>query len=311
MVKHKSVRGVSVLAKVRLRVSCLSKKNMKNRLPQMVYTADSQLRQPGQFLRSMCHDLRACPELAWRLFRRNISSQYRQSILGYLWAFIPSIITTLLWVFLKSQRIFSIGPTGIPYPAYVIVGVVLWQGFVEALMSPIKMTNSSKSMLAKINFPREALLLAGAGEVLFNLSIRFTLIFFVFIWYGIGIPSTLYIVPFGVVAIVALGFAIGIPFAPLGLLYQDTGRGLEVIARLGFFVTPVIYPPPQTWPASLLSQVNPVSPLLITTREWLTTGTASNMGGFLLILGIILISVIAGWIFFRLAIPYVIERVSA
>ena len=30
-------------------------------------------------------------ELAWRLFVRDTSAQYRQSVLGYLWVFIPPL----------------------------------------------------------------------------------------------------------------------------------------------------------------------------------------------------------------------------
>jgi lipopolysaccharide transport system permease protein len=53
-------------------------------LPEVVYTPDSQLRRPRQLVRSMVADLLASRELAWRLLVRNISAQYRQSLLGYL-----------------------------------------------------------------------------------------------------------------------------------------------------------------------------------------------------------------------------------
>ena len=112
---------------------------MSNVLPEVTYTPESLLRHPIKLARSMAHDLWASRELAWRLFVRNISAQYRQSLLGYLWAFLPPIFTTLIFVFLNSQKILNIGETGIPYPAYVMMGTLLWQGFVDALNSPIKM----------------------------------------------------------------------------------------------------------------------------------------------------------------------------
>jgi len=105
-------------------------------------------------------------ELAWRLLVRNISAQYRQSLLGYAWAFIPPLFASLIWIFLHSQRILGIGDTGMPCPVFVIIGTVLWQTFTEALNSPLQMVNQSKAMLAKINFPREALILTGVGPVL-------------------------------------------------------------------------------------------------------------------------------------------------
>jgi lipopolysaccharide transport system permease protein len=50
------------------------------KLPEAVYTPDSQLRKPGKLLKSMWHDLLASHELAWRLMVRDTSAQYRQSM---------------------------------------------------------------------------------------------------------------------------------------------------------------------------------------------------------------------------------------
>ena len=86
----------------------------------------------------MVADLRASRELAWRLLVRNISAQYRQTLLGYVWAFLPPIVTTLVWVFLNAQKIFDVGETGVPYPVYVLTGTILWQVFVDAMNSPLR-----------------------------------------------------------------------------------------------------------------------------------------------------------------------------
>lgn len=287
------------------------KLTMRDHLPEVTYTPESLLRRPGKLVRSMVHDLLASRELACRLFVRNVSVQYRQSLLGYVWAFLPPIFTTLTFVFLNSQKILSIGDTGIPYPAYVMVGTLLWQGFVDALNSPIKLITSSKSMLTKINFPREALILAGLGEVLFNFAIRLVLVLIVFVWFRIAVPQMILFAPFGILALMALGLMIGILLTPLSVLYQDIVWGLAIITTMWFFITPVVYPPPTKWPASLLVRLNPVSPLLITTRELLTTGTISQPGTFWLIMGITFFLMFAGWVLYRLAMPHLIERIGA
>jgi lipopolysaccharide transport system permease protein len=280
-------------------------------LPEVVYTPESQLRKPLQLLQSMWHDLMASRELAWRLLIRNISAMYRQTMFGYVWAFLPPIFTTLTFVFLNSQKIFSVGETDIPYPAYVMIGTLLWQGFADAMNSPLRMINQSKSFLAKINFPREALILAGLGEVLFNFAIRLILLFIVFFWYKIPVPVTVFWAPLGILAMMGLGLMFGVLLAPLGVLYQDIEKGLPLITGMWMFLTPVVYPPPTSWPASLLSSFNPVSPLLITTREMITTGNFTHLTGFIVILGLTLALLFIGWILYRLALPHLIERISA
>ena len=69
-------------------------------LPVVVYTPESQLRRPGVLLRSMWRDLKASRELAWRLFVRDTSARYRQSLLGVLWAFVPPIVTGVVFIVL-------------------------------------------------------------------------------------------------------------------------------------------------------------------------------------------------------------------
>lgn len=280
-------------------------------MQETVYTPASELRRPAELLRNMRRDLFGARELAWRLFVRNISAQYRQSILGYLWAFLPPIVTTFTFVFLSSQNILNIGATSLPYPAYVMLGSLLWQTFLDALNNPLRQTTMAKGMLAKINFPREALVLSGLYEVFFNFAIRFILLAGVFIWFRIPIGWSVLLTPVGLMGLIILGTSIGMLLAPLGMLYEDVSRGLLVLTSLWFFITPVVYPPPTKWPFSLLSQLNPVSTLLVTTRNWLTSGASADWlsFGIVILLSLILLSI--AWLLYRLAMPYLIERMSS
>ena len=205
----------------------------------------------------------------------------------------------------------NIGSTTIPYPAYVMLGTLLWQVFTDALNTPLRQVTTSKSMLAKINFPREALILTGLYEVLFNFSIRMILIIPVFVWFQIPLHPTIFLAPFGILAMILLGLAIGILICPLGILYEDVGRSLTILTSLWFFLTPVVYPPPTQWPFSLVSLINPVTPLITTTRDWLTLGGASQVPVFCFVLGGTLVLLFAGWMFYRLAMTHLIERMSA
>jgi lipopolysaccharide transport system permease protein len=284
---------------------------MDRPLKETVYSPDSELLNFGKLARGMARDLMAARELAWRLLVRNISAQYRQSLLGYAWAFIPPLFTSLIWIFLNSQRILGIGDTGMPYPVFVIIGTVLWQTFTEALNSPLQMVNQSKAMLAKINFPREALILTGIGQVLFNFAIRALLLVLVIAWFQVPIHASLLLAPLGVMALIGLGTMIGLLLTPLGMLYHDVGRALGYATQALFFLTPVIYPVPKaTWAATLI-KLNPVTPLLQTTRDWLTGGQASQLYGFSWVCGITLVLLFAGWVLYRIAMPHLISRMSA
>jgi lipopolysaccharide transport system permease protein len=276
-----------------------------------VYTPENALKHPALLFREMWLDLLASRGLAWRLLVRDISAQYRQSLLGIFWAFIPPVVMALGLLMARSAQVINIGETDLPYAAYVMLSMVLWQTFTEALNAPIQGLEKAKPMLAKLNFPREALLLSKLGEVLFNFAIKMVLIIAIFLWFSIPVQWTLMFAPFALLTLIAFGFGLGTLLSPIGGLYMDISKGLTILTGFWLFMTPVIYPPPQTGVFSLIVSLNPVTHLLVTTRELATTGIVSNLPAFLLVTLLTWCGVLLAWLFFRLAMPFIVERMSA
>jgi len=136
--------------------------------PITVYTPESSISHPVKMLRQMFADLGRGRELAWQLAVRDIKAQYRQAALGLLWAFILPLAHTLTWIFLSGSGIVEVKNTNLPYPVYVFTGTMLWAIFMDAVNAPLQQTIAAKAMLAKINFPRETLVVSGIYQTLFN-----------------------------------------------------------------------------------------------------------------------------------------------
>lgn len=279
--------------------------------PEIVYTPDSLLRRPRFLLWTMWQDLLASRELAWRLMVRDISAQYRQAFLGVAWAFIPPIAMALGFTLAKDANVFTVGETDIPYPAYVMFNTALWQTFVDAATGPVQAVIQAKPMLARVNFPREAIVLAKIGEVGFNFSIKLLLIVALFIYFQVPVSWTVVLTPVALIHLVMLGTLVGILLAPIGVLYQDVSRSLNMVMGFWLFLTPVIYPVPTEGLFGALVAWNPVTPLLSTLRELATTGNVSNPLGFWVVSGLTLVGLLLTWVGFRIAIPYVVERVTS
>jgi lipopolysaccharide transport system permease protein len=281
------------------------------RLQRVIYTPESRLRHPVQLFKEMVGDLLASRELAWQLMIRDISAQYRQSFLGIFWAVIPPIVTAAMFTFASKSNIVSLGATNLPYPAYVMFSMTLWQTFVEALNGPVQAVTNAKQMLARINFPREALILAKMGEVFFNFGIKLILIVALFLWFRIPVTWNAILAPVALIHLVILGTFFGLLLAPLGALYNDISKGLTVAIVLWLFLTPVVYPVPSGGGMAKIVQLNPVTPLLVTTRELATTGVISNPYGFWLASLIAVVGLLLAWLVYRLAMPFVVERMSS
>lgn len=281
------------------------------------YSPEPVLKAPGLFFRDMWADIRASRELALALAKRDIKALYRQSVLGYLWAFLPPIVAASVFLFLRAGGSVEMAATDIPYPAFVFVGTILWQVFVDALNGPLKVVGTSRAMLVKINFPREALILAGVFITLFNFLVRLIILIPVvafFYWKfpaELALSPSLLLFPVGVFAIILLGYTFGVLLTPVGMLYKDVQSSMTIVIGFWMFLTPVAFPlGAQGSFLSLIQHLNPVSPVIETTRDWLY-GTPPNMlPWFLGVIAISLVFVVIGWIVYRVALPHVIARLG-
>lgn len=280
-------------------------------LPVRIYTPESPVRHPGRFLREMFRDLMACRELAWRLFVRDFSAAYRQSYLGYFWMFVPPLIAALPWIFLSSQKILSGGDTGMPYALFVLAGTTLWTVFIEAINCPINALNSGRSMMSKINFPREALIVAQLGQILLNLVIRtVVLLALLLLVFKIPVGLHLALAPLGLAAVLITGLAIGLWVAPVGMLYGDVSKAVNIGSIFWMILTPVVYVPKTTGLIGWLATWNPASPIITTARAWLTGQPHDQIVPFLLVSGAGLIFAFLGWALLRLTLPMIVERMG-
>ena len=265
---------------------------------------------PLNAVREMLTDLWAAKELAWRLFVRDISAQCRTSFLGLLWKFVPPIITAIGFTLAKETKIFNVGLTEIPYPAYVMLSMVLWQTFQEAMQAPLKALQNSKSLLGRINFPREALVLAKVWEVGFNFGVKMALILGIFVYFNLTVSSAVLLAPLGVLSLLVLGLCFGIFLAPLSLISDDIGRTVNAVQSFWIFLTPIVYPLPHGGLFATVVRLNPVTPLLVTTRELTTGSSISDSAGFIVVSVSATLGLCLSWLVFRLSMPRVIERLG-
>ncbi len=85
-------------------------------------------------------------------------------------------------------------------------------------------------------------------------------------------------------------------------------RALDLALSLGFMVTPIVYPIPKVWPASLFADLNPLVPLLDTTRQWMEGSATIPLPSFFAVSALSFAALIAGWFLYRVATPHLVSR---
>ena len=281
------------------------------RVTRAVYTPDPQLRTPGRLVREMIRDLSASRELAWRLCARNITTQYRQTALGYFWAIGPPLMTSVLFILLNSANLLRAGETGVPYPVFVIVGTVAFGLFLDALNMPLNVIGAARGMLPKINFPHEALVLAGVAQILVNFAVKATLVVAVLVTFRVPVQPTAVLAVIPLTGLLLMGIAVGVLLVPIGALFQDVVHALGVVASGLVFLTPAAYTPPRIGLLGVITSWNPLTPLIMTALDLLVHGSSPPMSTTLILVAASIAALLLSWVVFRLAMPILIERMGS
>lgn len=280
-------------------------------LSSVIRTPEPELLYPARLWRVMVKDLLASRGLAWRLATRNISAMYRRTALGYVWAFLPPVLAAATFIFLRKGGAMETLATHIPYVPWVVIGTFLWQAFADALNNPIRQVSQGKAMLIKINFPREALILAGFGETLFNFVIRLLILVPVLVYFDVG-PRWQDIIFFilSLFILLIMGSMFGLLLTPISVLYQDIEKSIPLFLPFLMILSGAVTPLPHHGLAQWLATLNPIYPVLQTSRD-LLSGQSPTLWLPTLIIGVASVALLfVGWVLYRLAMPHLIARIG-
>ena len=112
------------------------------------------------------------------------------AVLGMAWAVIMPLVMVGTFVFLNRTGVISIGQTDIPYIAFALLGLSIWQLFATGLTACTNSIVQGGTMVIKINFPKESLVIAALAQSVFEFLVRVGLLAVVFTIYKI-MPSVM------------------------------------------------------------------------------------------------------------------------
>ena len=263
-------------------------------------------------LKQMFADLMDARFLGKQIFMRDTKAMFRQSVLGIIWAIFPPFLSAGLWVFLNSSGAVNITDTGVPYPIFVMCGTILFNTFTHALNMPADAVMAGKSMMAKLNFPREALLINAFYRVLFDFGLKFLALILIALVLGFSFGWTALLFPIGALIAILFGFAFGVFLIPFKMLYGDFKRMLSIVTQVLMYATPIVYPMPESGIARTFNIYNPIYYITAIPRQWFAGGKEIiQLWPLFAIIAVSLLVLFLGWILYRVTMPIIVERVGA
>ncbi|MDB6058741.1 MAG: type transporter [Verrucomicrobiales bacterium] len=210
-------------------------------------------------LRELWHYRELLGMLTWR----NISIRYKQTYLGIAWAVLQPVltVTVLTLVFQRMTKI-DVDTQGVPYPLFVLAGLLPWQFFANALGDSSGSLLGAQSMITKIYFPRILIPISAVLSGCVDFVISLVLLFVMMIYYHMPFTTNLLLIPVFFLMVVTTTCAMGFWFSALNVKYRDVKYIVPFIIRIGMFVCPVmILGPGPKW-QFLYSALNPLVGIL-------------------------------------------------
>lgn len=179
--------------------------------------------------------------------KRNIITQYKQTVLGPLWYLIQPLFTTVMYMVVFGG-IAKISTDGLPQPLFYLAGICFWQYFQDCLTKTSNTFTDNSAIFGKVYFPRLIVPLANVMSNLVRFAIQLGLFLVVYAYYQLFTPVAIHtnwyalLTPVLVLMVAGLALGFGVLFSSMTTKYRDLQLLLSFFVSLWMYATPVIYP---------------------------------------------------------------------
>lgn len=237
--------------------------------------------------------------------------RYKGSILGFFWVLLkPFFLFMILYVVFSSfsSSIADITPN--QYAVYLLSGLIIYTFFNEGITWGLNSIMERSSLIVKINFKREIVVISALTMSLINLFINFFIISVVAVFLGVDF-SLLHL---GYILLVCLTMFIGMYgiafFTSIWMVHlRDLAHISELVLQLMFYASAVFFPVamiPERY--QFIVKYNPVALFIQSVREALIHQEIVNLKFVLIALVCSILLVFVGRLYFKKNILKIAEH---
>lgn len=213
-------------------------------------------------------------ELLYFFVWANVKVQYKQTLLGALWAIIQPLFTMIVFSVFFG-RLAGIPSGDVPYPVFAYAALVPWTYFANVVSISSNVLVQHQGVITKVYFPRVMMPLASVVGGLLDFTIALSVLGILMAFYGVAPSLAILTVPAFVLMAMLTASGVALWLSALNVRYRDVRFVIPFLIQVWLFITPVAYPSslvPEQWRA--LYGLNPMAGVVEGFR-WALLGQAA------------------------------------
>ncbi|MES2223673.1 MAG: ABC transporter permease [Patescibacteria group bacterium] len=225
--------------------------------------------------------------LSFSLAKTNFKLRNEGSYLGLFWYILNPLALFLIILFIKNEAFRNSDIQ--TYPAYLLIGLLVFNFFTQTLSAMITLISSYGGLLKSIKVNSEAIIIARVLQSVFSHIFEIILLVVVSLYLGLPFEGIIfYIIGF----ILFIFFVLGLSFifATLGLFVTDLSNVWTAVSQALFFISPIFFVLIPGTPLSLLNSYNPLYYFLDFLRILFIEGVLPD---FNIVIGVVLLALIS------------------
>lgn len=239
--------------------------------------------------------------------KRNITTVYKQTVLGLGWFFINPIFTTIMYMVVFGG-LAGISTDGIPQAVFYLAGILFWNYFTACFNANSNVLAANKNIFGKVYFPRLVIPLSQMTSGLLTFSIQALLLVIVYIYYActgaaLHLQWELVLLPVFILLTAFTAMSWGLIVSSCTTKYRDLQQLVAFGISLLMYATPVIYPMSVTANKSYgwLLRLNPLSGIFESFRYTITGVGAMDWTGLLYCVACLCVTMLLALVLFSRA----------
>jgi homopolymeric O-antigen transport system permease protein len=193
-------------------------------------------REDRQYVRDLWRYRELLLFLAWR----NVTVQYKQTLIGIAWAVIRPVATMLILV-LVFGKLARLDPGGVDYPSLVLSGMLPWQLFATGMSEAGNSLVVNNNLVSKVYFPRLIVPLSATGVSVIDFLVTCPILAYLMLtdshqmipgWRLLLLPGFL-----ALAWLAAVGA--GLWLSALNVRFRDVRYAMPFIVQFGLYLSPV------------------------------------------------------------------------